>query len=174
VEKERPRVLLIGESPRGSTYLGRRLEQQGGSCQFATSYPEACRILHGEDFDIVLSQMRLRNQSLYPLIGQLRGTRSTLFYWQPVENGCWWLPALLHGRECFGSSALRPGEFMEQLEGLIEELRFEWEEDIREKRQHFPVPASRGAEVPRLQSRREPVEVSVAGEADLLSHKKAS
>jgi hypothetical protein len=47
-----------------------------------------------------------------------------LFYSQPVEDGCWWLPALRHGQNCFGSSALRPSQFIAALDEAIEEICF--------------------------------------------------
>jgi CheY-like chemotaxis protein len=125
MEKRGPSVLLIAESPQGCSYLARRLERDGCACGFATSLESACQALSREKFDLVLSQMRLRDETLYPLIGLLDGSRITLFYSHPVEDGCWWLPALRHGRDCFGSAALRASEFMGQLGELIEELRLD-------------------------------------------------
>lgn len=125
MQKREIRVLLIGEGPQGFSYLANRLGRQGLTCQSATSYEEACRLLSRKEFELVLCPMRLRGHTLYPLIRELHGTRASLFCTYPVEDGCWWLPALCRGQDCFGSGALLPSEFVETLDGLIEELRLE-------------------------------------------------
>ena len=120
--KAQSRVLLIGESSQGSSHLFKRLEGHGCKCEFATSYQEAVSLLKTEEFVLVLSPMRIHDSSVFPLIGQLEGSRTSLFYFQPVEDGCWWLPALRFGRKCFGSNALRPSEFIALLELAIDEM----------------------------------------------------
>jgi hypothetical protein len=67
--------------------------------------------------------MRLRDSSVFPLISLLEGSDVTLFYFQLVEDGCWWLPALRSGQTCFGSYALRPSEFVLSLNEIMEEIR---------------------------------------------------
>jgi len=124
MESGRPKALLIGENPQGSSYLAKRLQERGCECEFAVSYQEACWLFRTQDFDLVLSPMRLRGGSLFPLIGLLDGSGITLFYSHAVEDGCWWLPALRHGQKCFGSSALRPSEFVAALDEAIEEIYF--------------------------------------------------
>jgi DNA-binding NtrC family response regulator len=118
----KPRVLLIGENSQGSSYLTKRLEGRGCDCRFATSYSEACALLQAEHFDLVLSPMRLRNASVFPLMDLLAGSSMSVFYSHAVEEGCWWLPALRRGQRCFGSSALRPSEFVIVLDEVIEEI----------------------------------------------------
>jgi hypothetical protein len=78
----------------------------------------------GEGFALVLSPMRLRDSSLFPLIGLLDGSGITLFYFHAVEDGCLWLPALRRGQKCFGSSAMRPSEFVAALDDVIEGICF--------------------------------------------------
>jgi hypothetical protein len=124
MESKGPKAPLIGENPQGSSYLAKRLQKRGCGCEFAVTYQEACSLVKAQDFDLVLSPMRLRNDTLFPLIALLEGSRITLFYSHPVEDGCWWLPALRHGRHCFGSSALRPSEFVVALDEAIEEICF--------------------------------------------------
>ena len=124
MEHKRPKALLIGENPQGSSYLAKRLQERGCECEFALSSHEACWLLTAQDFDLVLGPMRLRGSSLFPLIGLLDGSGITLFYSHAVEDGCWWLPALRHGQKCFGSSALRPSEFVTALDEAIEEICF--------------------------------------------------
>jgi DNA-binding response OmpR family regulator len=117
------RVLLIGENSQGSSFLIKRLEERGCKCTLATSYQDAITRLSSQDFDLVLSPMRARERSVFPLIGLLERSRTTLFYFQAVEEGCWWLPALRFGRNCFGSNALRPSEFMASLDVVIDEIQ---------------------------------------------------
>jgi hypothetical protein len=117
------RALLIGESRQGSAHLVKLLEGHGCECSFATSYREACSLLGARPFDLVLSPIRLRDCSVFPLVGLLQGSDVTLFYFQLVEDGCWWLPALRSGRACFGSHALRPSEFVVSLGEIVAELR---------------------------------------------------
>jgi CheY-like chemotaxis protein len=122
MESRRPKALLIGENPQGSSFLPKRLERRGCECEFAVSYQEACSLLGAQGFDLVLSPFKLRGHSAFPLVGLLDGSTTTLFYSQPVEDGCWWLPALRHGQGCFGSPALRPSEFVAALDEAIEEI----------------------------------------------------
>ena len=117
-----PKVLMIGETAQGSSYLAQRLQGRGFECSSATTYQEACWLLRAKDFDLVLSPMRLRDGSLFPLIALLDGSGITLFFSHSVEDGCWWLPALRQGQNCFGSSALRPSEFVAALDEAIEEI----------------------------------------------------
>jgi len=117
-----PKVLLIGDTAQGSSYLVKNLEGHRCKCKFAASYQEAASLIGLQTFDLVFSPMRVRDISVFPLISLLVGSRTTLFYFQAVEEGCWWLPALRFGRECFGSYALRSNEFIPCLELIIEEI----------------------------------------------------
>jgi hypothetical protein len=119
----KPRVLLIGEDSQGYSHLVKRLEGYGCKCRFATSYQEAISLFSVEDYDLVLSPMRLCGSSVFPLVNRLEGSGVTLFYFQAVEEGCWWLPALRWGRKCFGSCALRPSEFVASIELVIDEIQ---------------------------------------------------
>jgi DNA-binding NtrC family response regulator len=161
METKRVEVLLIGESPQGSSYLTNRLQGRGCDCEFVTSYQQACATLRSRHFDLVLSPMRLSDRSVFPLIDFLEGAGVTLFYSQAVEEGCWWLPALRCGQRCFGSSALRPGEFMSALDEAIEEIRSKTQaagDPQRSPVRHstvsvFVTPASRQATQPMAQPR---------------------
>ena len=116
-------MLLIGENPQGSSFLAKRLQGRGCECGFAVTREAACSLLGFERFDLVLSAFRLPDGSAFSLVALLEGSISTLFFFKPVENSCWWLPALRNGRKCFGSSALLPSEFVSVLDEVIEEIR---------------------------------------------------
>jgi CheY-like chemotaxis protein len=124
METGKSKVLLIGENHQGSSYLAKRLEEHGCECVFATSSQEVDSLLRTHEFDLVLSPMRLGDDSLFPLIRRLDGSDIALYFFHAVEDGCLWLPALRHGHNCFGSNALRPSEFVAVLDKAIEEICF--------------------------------------------------
>ena len=109
------RVLLIGENAQGCSHLVDRLRARGCKCEHVNSYEAACSLLRTQDFCVVLSPTRLHKRSCLPLMGLLEGSDITLFYAEPVEQGCWWLPALRRGIRCFGSCAVRASEFVSTL-----------------------------------------------------------
>jgi CheY-like chemotaxis protein len=132
---EKVRVLLIRENQNTYATLSDRLRGGGCDCLFAMSKREVGALLEKHSFDLVLGPIRLKNESLYPLIDVLVGSRTTLFYSKTVEDGYWWLPALRRGLDCFGTRAFRPREFVTVLDQTIEEIRSGMDTD--EKRAHF-------------------------------------
>jgi hypothetical protein len=123
MKDERLKALLIGESFLGSSHLAKHLQQRSCHCAYATSYETVRSLIQVRDFNLVLSPMRLRDESFFPLIDLLGGSDVTLFYCCPVELGGWWLPALRRGEGCFGSPALRPSEFVSALDEVLAQMR---------------------------------------------------
>jgi hypothetical protein len=123
MDAEKIKVLLIRESRYTYSPLMDRLGRDGCECYFAASKREVGSLLENHGFDLVLGPIKLKSESLYPLIGLLEGSCTTLFYSQAVEHGCWWLPALQRGKNRFGAPAFRPGEFVTVLDAAIEEIR---------------------------------------------------
>lgn len=118
-----PSLLLVGENCRAPSDLANRLQQRGYQCKFAATYEELRSLLKTEEISLVLSPTRLRGRNLLPLIDLLEGSNVSLLYAQSVEAGSWWLPALRHGRNCFGSCAVRPSEFISVLDELTAKAR---------------------------------------------------
>jgi DNA-binding NtrC family response regulator len=116
------RALLVDENPEHCSNLVKRLQERGFQCQFASSSQQALSLARIYDFDLVLSPVRLHGASLLSLMDSFVGSGATLFYFHGVEEGCWWLPAIRHGKRCFGSSAFRPGEFISALEAAINDV----------------------------------------------------
>lgn len=114
-------VLVVGESSEGSSFLLQRLEKRGCECHVATSSAEAVRFFAGHGFDLVLCTDWM--QGINTLIATLVGSPSSLFCCHPVEDSCWWLPAVRHGEKCLGAPALRPSEFAYALDGIVEEIK---------------------------------------------------
>jgi len=114
-------VLIVGESAKGSSFLLQRLGKQGCECHVATSTGEAIRLSARHSFDLVLCTDWM--QGINTLIAALIGSPASLFRCHPVEDSCWWLPAVRHGEECLGTPALRPSEFAHELDGIVEEIK---------------------------------------------------
>jgi hypothetical protein len=115
------RVLLVGESAKGSWSLLQRLEKQGCECHVAASCGDAARLSADDAFDLVLCTDQM--EEIRALTESLVGSATTVFRRHPVEDSCWWLPAVRAGRKCLGAPALRPGEFACFLDGLVDEIK---------------------------------------------------
>lgn len=114
------RVLLLGESEMGSSYLARFLEQRGCNCWFAKSTEEGLTLFDRYKFQLVLSTKPLRLANA--MVAALGDSSCSVFYCQPVEDGCWWLPLIDHGKKCLGAPALRPSEFVSALGRIVREI----------------------------------------------------
>ena len=116
-------VLLIGESARSFSHIALRLERHGCVCRFAESYEQARELIEKETFSLVLSVIPPRENAISQLTEKMIGTEASIYYAQPVEDSCWWLPALRQGERCFGTPALRPSEFANVLDREVERLQ---------------------------------------------------
>lgn len=114
-------VLSVGESANGSSFLLQRLEKRGCQCQVATSCSEAALLCAAHAFDLVLCTDQMAG--INALIESLLGSPTTLFRCHPVEDSCWWSPAVRDGEKSLGAPALRPGEFGHALDKLVEEIQ---------------------------------------------------
>ena len=121
-ETAKVQVLLVGDHPRVFSSWRRHLEANGCHCEFAECEREVWNVLEHNQFDIVLSVHKGGNNRTESLGALLSGSRTTLFYALPVENGCWWVPILRVGEECFGVPALRPTEFAGALDEVLEQI----------------------------------------------------
>jgi hypothetical protein len=116
--------LLIGENQRDRSPLRKFLARRSCTCQVATSEPAVRGLLGIQSFDLVLGPVRLHGDSLFSLIRRLDGSRTTLFFYQPVEDDCLWLPALRRGSNCWGAPALRSSEFVCLLDQIVTDIDF--------------------------------------------------
>ena len=119
------RVLLLGESSSNFPQLQKSLERRHCSCRKVHSYEEAHRVLEEETPDIVLSAIPPQPGAISSLTERLAGSKASFYYAYPVENGCWWLPALRRGERCFGAPAMRPGMFTGVIDQVVETIRAE-------------------------------------------------
>jgi hypothetical protein len=115
------RVLLVGESVEGFSFLLQHLKKRGCECWVATSNWDATRLSGGHAFDLVLCTNGM--SGINALIASLMGSPASLFCSHPVEDSCWWLPAVQHGEKCLGTPALRPSEFANALDRMVNEIK---------------------------------------------------
>lgn len=112
----RPSVLLIGRRTFWGPFLTATLQEMGCAVHFQnTAHEKPPERL--PEFDLILGGQGCRRE--IHRLPSLAGSRTTVFYVFPVEDSCWWLPALKQGVDCFGSAALRPAEFSKQLRHIL-------------------------------------------------------
>ena len=112
-------VLLVGQSFQSAQALAGWLKRWGCRCHFARNMREASALLRSRPVGLVLSNTHLSDGSGFRLLMTLAGLPVTAFLCLPVENGCFWLPAIDGGRACLGSPALRPREFASALQEMM-------------------------------------------------------
>ena len=115
-------VLLIGPYFRRAHTLTDRLHRWAFRCHFASNVQEASDLLSSQPVNLVLSNTLLPDGTVFGLLVALTGLPVTAFLCLPVENGCFWLPAIDDGKECLGLPALRPSEFARTLEEMTRSL----------------------------------------------------
>ena len=86
---------------------------------FCRKYARGLRFLELTFIDLVLSNTHLSDGSGFRLLMTLAGLPVTAFLCLPVENSCFWLPAIDGGQVCLGSPALRPREFASALQEMV-------------------------------------------------------
>ena len=116
-------VLMIGNNSEAHSPLSRWLRRRACNCLIAVSIKEVFRLIDLRCFDLVLGPIRLNGESLFPLIGRLSGSVTTMFYSLPIEDSSLWIPARRLGRYCFGEPPLRAREFTCALDKALEEIR---------------------------------------------------
>jgi hypothetical protein len=113
-------VLLVGQNLHGAQTLTERLHRWGFNCHRANNMRAALDLLGSRPFDLVLSNIHLRDGTGFGFLVALAGLPVTVFLCLPVENSCFWLPAIDGGKECLGLlPALRPSEFASTLVEMV-------------------------------------------------------
>jgi len=118
-------VLLVGPEFHDSLALTGRMRKWGFRCHFANSIRAAHEMVHTLRPNLVLCNVNLPDGSGYGLATGLSGLPVTMFLCMPVEESCYWLPAIDAGKECLGLPALRPSEFASALAELARSLPVE-------------------------------------------------
>jgi CheY-like chemotaxis protein len=115
-------VLLVGESFHNAHALATRLQRWQFQCHFARNARAATDWLELHQVDLVLSDTHLSDGTGFRLLMTLADLPVTAFLCVPVENTCFWLPAINDGKACLGLPALRASEFVSTLEQMAHGL----------------------------------------------------
>lgn len=111
-------VLLVGNRLPGAFALLDRLQQRGFRCHFASTMRTATDVLSSGPVDVVLSNAYLPDGTGFRLANCLSGLPVSAYVCLPIENSCFWLPAIHYGQDCWGSPAIRSTDLARELEGL--------------------------------------------------------
>lgn len=115
------RALFLGEAANSLFRVRRLLESLHCTCTVALGVEQALALAASDSFDLLLSIHPLHLAS--PLIPRIERSRCSAFYRLPVEDGFWWVPILDRGSPCLGAPALRPAEFLEAIERIVNEAQ---------------------------------------------------
>jgi hypothetical protein len=120
------RVLLVGRGFEQAKTTVSHLAKCGCRYQYASSLPEADRLVREQTFDLVLNGIYEDSHDVCSLRKALRGAPTTLLYSYEVEDGFWWILGLDRGRPCVGEApAIPPCEFSLLLDLILPELTAE-------------------------------------------------
>ena len=114
-----PRVLLVGRNTSWGAPLQSSLEQFGCELSFAPTLRVTSEYVRKGAYTLILLDSTVPPGQRKQLMSALVGSNTSIFHVFPVENGCWWLPALLSGEDCFGSPGYRTKEFTAELEHIL-------------------------------------------------------
>lgn len=117
------RVILVSKTSKCLSHFLRHLEIRNCWYGIAGSYDEARSLIRKAGCDLLVGVTPLPQGVVASVASTIAARRSSFFYAQPVEEGCWWVPVYLRGELCFGTPALRPKEFVRFLDTLVDEIR---------------------------------------------------
>lgn len=113
------RVLLLGKHT-ASSVLFRHFERYDCECSFAGTVGEGLDLGRTKEFDFVLSTCRM--SEAMEIVLSSGSANCSAFCAFPVEESYWWLPLINKGRKCMGEPALRPREFAELLDRMLDDI----------------------------------------------------
>jgi CheY-like chemotaxis protein len=115
-------ILLVGQNFQNAQTLTRWLDRWRFLCHVATNVRAARDFIAMQPVDLVLSNTHLPDGTGYRLLMNLERLPISAFLCVPVENSCFWLPAIDRGKKCLGLPALRPSEFARAIEEMAQYL----------------------------------------------------
>jgi hypothetical protein len=80
-------------------------------CLIASTLSEVRRLLKSRNFGLILSNYHLPDATGFALIDRFRDLPVSLFLPHRVEDGCIWLPTILHGVKGWGAASPKPRAF---------------------------------------------------------------
>jgi hypothetical protein len=121
VAVSRRNVLLVGRSRSWGVLLLKYLEKFGSEFSFASPQAVTAEFVRRGEYSLILLDSTVPRELRWELSSELAGSEASLFYTFPVEEGCWWLPALRRGQNCHGAPAFRRNEFPLELERILQD-----------------------------------------------------
>lgn len=116
-----PSVLLVGRSGSWGTSVLKSLAKFGSELSLIAPQIVTSKYARNGEYDLILLDSTVPPEQRRQLVAGLTGSKSSVFYSVPVENGCWWLPALRRGRNCHGAPAFRRNEFPLEVERMLKD-----------------------------------------------------
>jgi hypothetical protein len=124
-------VLLVGDGVRNASMLHDYLRRRGCDIFHAASCKKAQENLRERHYDLVLSDFMLCDGTAYQLMSCLRGTRTTMFFSNVVEDGCWWMNAVYKGQDHSEDPGMRPAQFRILLNDILFDQLFRNAHELR-------------------------------------------
>jgi hypothetical protein len=117
-----PAVLLVGRNGSWGSVVLKSLEKSCCELSFEVPQNVTARFARKSAYDVILLDSTVPPEQRKELVAGLAGSQTSIYYTFPVENGCWWLPALRRGQDCLGEPAFRRNEFPLELERILGDL----------------------------------------------------
>jgi hypothetical protein len=114
-----PSVLLVGRNGSWGKSVLKALDKVGSELSLVAPLGLTAEYVRNRGYDLVLLDSSVPPELRRQLASDLVGSDASIFYPFPVENGCWWLPALRRGEYCHGAPAFRRSEFPVELERIL-------------------------------------------------------
>jgi hypothetical protein len=116
-----PSVLLVGRNGSWGTTVLKALGKCRSELFYAAPETVTPEYVRKGAYHLILLDSTVSPDQRKQLTSELAGLEASIFYTFPVENGCWWLPALRHGQDCHGAPAFRRSEFPFELERILKD-----------------------------------------------------
>jgi hypothetical protein len=113
------RILLIGKGMNGSSRLRNHLVRRECEIESVPSIDHGLALLQDDSFDLVLAPIGMEPAKRSHLIELLLNSTSHLFFSLSVEDGSWWIPAVLNGKRSLGMAAIRSRDFLPTLDRVL-------------------------------------------------------
>jgi hypothetical protein len=108
-------ILMVGQNSSWGGRLQSALEQIGCDFSFVPSLRATPEYVRKGAYPLLLLDSTVPTERRKKLCASLMGSRISIYQLFPVENGCWWLPVLVSGEECFGSPGFRTKELLAEI-----------------------------------------------------------
>ena len=115
----RSHILMVGQSTSWGAPLQSTLNKIGCDFSFAPSLRVTAEHVRKGSYALLLLDSTVPPEHRQQLVSGLLGSDTSIYQLFPVENGCWWLPVLVSGEECFGSPGFRTKELLAELARLL-------------------------------------------------------